>query len=220
MPEVNATYKCGITFDRWCTKPGFESYFHPFASMLDNLTLTPFVYNAQARVNGADAHAHPDRFFVSAALAKARKAPRHGPGFPFDVWYGYHFDAVLLGKYLHRKAVERVLVNAAIKKALCREAGKDRAWLATVRPYWGHDYHMHIRIRCPKDSPDCKPQDPPPAGDGQLGGRAAHLDRLGRDLGRPLLLRRGDRRQGRANLQAQDGHGLSGRPGQPLDREE
>lgn len=64
------------------------------------------------------------------------------------------------------KAVERVLVNAAIKKALCREAGKDRAWLATVRPYWGHDYHMHIRIRCPKDSPDCKPQDPPPAGDG------------------------------------------------------
>jgi penicillin-insensitive murein DD-endopeptidase len=62
--------------------------------------------------------------------------------------------------------VERVLVNAAIKKALCREAGNDRGWLSTVRPYWGHDYHMHIRIRCPADSPDCKPQDPVPAGDG------------------------------------------------------
>ena len=37
MPECNATYKCGITFDGWSTKPGFESYFHPFASMLDNL---------------------------------------------------------------------------------------------------------------------------------------------------------------------------------------
>jgi hypothetical protein len=23
----------------WSTKPGFESYFHPFASMLDNLTM-------------------------------------------------------------------------------------------------------------------------------------------------------------------------------------
>src|SRR6266542_1108870 len=34
MPECNATYKCGITFDKWSTKPGFESYFHPFASML------------------------------------------------------------------------------------------------------------------------------------------------------------------------------------------
>jgi penicillin-insensitive murein endopeptidase len=62
--------------------------------------------------------------------------------------------------------VERVLVNAAIKKALCREAGKDRDWLAKVRPYWGHDYHMHIRIGCPPGSPDCKGQDPVPGGDG------------------------------------------------------
>src|SRR5258705_4927837 len=53
MPACNATYKCGITFDGWSTKPGFESYFHPFASMLDNLTMTQFVHNAQARVNGA-----------------------------------------------------------------------------------------------------------------------------------------------------------------------
>ena len=54
MPQCNATYKCGITFDKWSTKPGFESYFHPFASMLDNLTMTQFVHNAQARANGAD----------------------------------------------------------------------------------------------------------------------------------------------------------------------
>src|SRR5439155_22827043 len=44
MPACHATYKCGITFDGWSTKPGFESYFHPFASMLDNLTMTQFVY--------------------------------------------------------------------------------------------------------------------------------------------------------------------------------
>jgi penicillin-insensitive murein DD-endopeptidase len=62
--------------------------------------------------------------------------------------------------------VERVLVNAAIKKALCREAGSDRDWLAKVRPFWGHDYHMHIRIRCPAGSSDCRQQDPVPAGDG------------------------------------------------------
>jgi penicillin-insensitive murein DD-endopeptidase len=62
--------------------------------------------------------------------------------------------------------VERILVNAAIKKALCREAGGDRAWLAKVRPYYGHDYHFHLRIRCPGGDPECKPQDPPPGGDG------------------------------------------------------
>jgi penicillin-insensitive murein endopeptidase len=62
--------------------------------------------------------------------------------------------------------VERIFVNAAIKKALCREAGNDRAWLRKVRAYWQHDYHFHVRIKCPADSPDCKPQDPVPAGDG------------------------------------------------------
>jgi len=62
--------------------------------------------------------------------------------------------------------VERVLVNPAIKKALCREAGKDRGWLAKVRPVWGHNYHFHIRMACPKDSPDCRRQDPVPGGDG------------------------------------------------------
>jgi hypothetical protein len=107
MPECNATYKCGITFDKWSTRPGFESYFHPFASMLDNLTMTQFVHHAQARVNGVDVHAHPNRFFIAAYLAEQRKAPKPERHFPFDVWYGYHFDAVLLGRYLHRKAMER-----------------------------------------------------------------------------------------------------------------
>ena len=34
-----------------------------------------------------------------------------------------------------------------------------------VRPDYGHDYHFHVRMRCPADSPDCKPQDPVPAGE-------------------------------------------------------
>jgi hypothetical protein len=107
MPECNATYKCGITFDGWCTKPGFESYFHPFASMLDNLTMTQFVHNTHARLNGADVCAHPDRYFIAAELARNDRAPKPARSFPFDVWYGYHFDSVLLGQYLKRKAVER-----------------------------------------------------------------------------------------------------------------
>ncbi|WP_018386993.1 penicillin-insensitive murein endopeptidase [Ancylobacter sp. FA202] len=62
--------------------------------------------------------------------------------------------------------VERVLVNAAIKKALCRDAKGDRAWLQKVRPYWGHDYHMHVRLSCPEGAPDCRPQDPVVPGEG------------------------------------------------------
>jgi penicillin-insensitive murein DD-endopeptidase len=62
--------------------------------------------------------------------------------------------------------VERIFVNPAIKKELCREAGNDHSWLDKVRPWWGHDYHFHVRIRCPAHDPECKPQPPAPPGDG------------------------------------------------------
>ena len=107
MPACQATYKCGISFHGWSTRPGFESYFHPFASMLDNMTMTPFVHNVEARVKGASVYAHPNRFFISARLVAERRSPKARENFPFEVWNGYHFDATLLGQFLHRKAVER-----------------------------------------------------------------------------------------------------------------
>ena len=62
--------------------------------------------------------------------------------------------------------VQRIFVNAAIKKAICREATGDRSWLNKVRPYWGHDYHFHIRLTCPRGEEACREQDPVPPGDG------------------------------------------------------
>ena len=59
----------GLRFNGWSTRPGFESYFHPFASMLDNLTMTQFIHNATARVNGAEVDAHPNNFFIASRLA-------------------------------------------------------------------------------------------------------------------------------------------------------
>ena len=34
----------------------------------------------------------------------------------------------------------------------------DRAWLSKVQPWWGHDWHFHVRLHCPADESDCKPQ--------------------------------------------------------------
>jgi penicillin-insensitive murein DD-endopeptidase len=62
--------------------------------------------------------------------------------------------------------VQRIFVNAAIKKALCREAKGDRSWLSKVRPMYGHDYHFHIRITCPAGSDECKPQPAPTESEG------------------------------------------------------
>lgn len=107
MPACQATYKCGISFAGWSTKPGFERYFHPFACMLDNMTMTPFVHNVEARTRGANVYAHPNRFFISARLVAERRSPKAREHFPFDVWHGYHFDAARLGQFLHEKALER-----------------------------------------------------------------------------------------------------------------
>ena len=63
--------------------------------------------------------------------------------------------------------VERVLVNAAIKQELCRvEEKKKPAWMAKVRPWYGHHDHIHVRLKCPADSPNCRAQPPVPGDDG------------------------------------------------------
>jgi len=80
------------------------------------------------------------------------------------VWTPKH--TALIKAAAEQPEVERIFVNAAIKKALCREAGNSRGWLNKVRPYWGHDFHFHIRMRCPEGEATCKPQEPVPAGDG------------------------------------------------------
>jgi len=79
-------------------------------------------------------------------------------------WTHGHFE--VLKAAAQDPHVERILVNAAIKKAVCREASEnDRAtWLNKVRPWWGHNYHFHLRIGCPKGSPHCRSQPPPPKG--------------------------------------------------------
>jgi penicillin-insensitive murein DD-endopeptidase len=80
------------------------------------------------------------------------------------VWTPAH--AALLKAVSRERDVTRIFVNPAIKKALCREAGPDRAWLSKIRPMFGHNYHFHIRMACPPGEPGCSDQDPPPGGDG------------------------------------------------------
>ncbi len=81
-----------------------------------------------------------------------------------DVWTPQH--TALIKLTARQPEVARIFVNAAIKKALCREAGGDRGWLNKVRPMYGHNYHYHIRLACPGSAGACEDQAPPPGGDG------------------------------------------------------
>jgi penicillin-insensitive murein endopeptidase len=66
--------------------------------------------------------------------------------------------------------VDRIFVNPVIKRALCRGFGggtdSGTEWLRRLRPWWGHDDHFHVRLRCPESSAACEPQAAIPAGDG------------------------------------------------------
>jgi len=80
-----------------------------------------------------------------------------------NVWTPAHTRLIRLTA--EQPEVARIFVNAAIKKALCREAGGSR-WLSKVRPMYGHNYHYHIRLACPDGQGACEDQAPPPGGDG------------------------------------------------------
>lgn len=81
-----------------------------------------------------------------------------------EVWTPAHVR--LLKRAASYPEVERIFVHPAIKKALCEAAGNDRRWLEKIRPWWGHHYHFHVRIACPKGSEGCIEQPDPPDGDG------------------------------------------------------
>lgn len=74
--------------------------------------------------------------------------------------------AKLIRRAAQDPRVARIFVSPAIKKALCEFETGDRSWLRVVRPWWGHHYHFHVRISCPKGSSGCQDQAPPPPGDG------------------------------------------------------
>lgn len=107
MKECDATYKVGIEFPHWSTKPGFETYFHPFFTELDPFTSPAFFHNNRLRRRGVDLVSHPDPFFLSWELSRQRLAPVAPPNFPFEFLYGYHFDSGKLGKYLQKVAARR-----------------------------------------------------------------------------------------------------------------
>lgn len=65
------------------------------------------------------------------------------------------------------KRVQRLFVHPRIKKWLCEEPDqfKDKH-LRKIRPWYGHDDHVHVRLYCPEGDKNCVAQSEPPEGSG------------------------------------------------------
>ena len=106
MPACSATYKCGISFPGWSKEAGYETYCHPFYSQIDANGAANFFQNANLRREGYDVSAHPDSYFISSHLGRECRAPIGKQPLPHQKFYGYHFDAALLGEYLRKRGVD------------------------------------------------------------------------------------------------------------------
>ena len=62
--------------------------------------------------------------------------------------------------------VARIFVFPGAKVQMCQDARGNRDWLRKIRPWWGHHYHFHVRLNCPRGARGCANQDPIPRGDG------------------------------------------------------
>lgn len=76
------------------------------------------------------------------------------------VWKPGH--VTLLKRAASYPEVARIFVHPAIKKTLCKVTkGQDQSWLRRIRPWWGHHYHFHVRLKCPPGSTQCENQPEP-----------------------------------------------------------
>ncbi|WP_144391827.1 tryptophan halogenase family protein [Pleionea sediminis] len=129
MPECHATYKAGITFAGWSTKPGFEKYCHPFPCEVDAFSSSRFAHSCRLRRFGHDVDVHPDKFFLQSYLSNHQLSPIANHSFPFLNFYGYHFDSGLLGEFLCKVAVERGVkhLQRKVEQAHLDEQGNIRS---------------------------------------------------------------------------------------------
>jgi penicillin-insensitive murein endopeptidase len=56
--------------------------------------------------------------------------------------------------------VDRIFITAPAKIWMCKNARGNRDWLQKIRPYWGHHYHFHVRLKCPAGARGCVTQKP------------------------------------------------------------
>lgn len=81
-----------------------------------------------------------------------------------DNWTRQHHEVIKAAAQDPRTA--RIFVFPGAKVRMCNEETGDRSYLRKIRPWYGHHYHFHVRLSCPRGAKNCENQSAPPPGDG------------------------------------------------------
>jgi penicillin-insensitive murein endopeptidase len=74
-------------------------------------------------------------------------------------WTDSH--AAIIRRAAEDPAVDRIFVTPPVKIAFCAMASRrDRDWMQKIRPIYGHNYHFHVRLKCPDGERGCVTQTP------------------------------------------------------------
>ena len=90
---------------------------------------------------------------------------RHAKGaYVNKKWTKEHHQ--ILKAAVNDKRVARIFVFPGAKVRMCNDEQGYRTWLRKIRPWWGHHYHFHVRLKCSVGYLNCVDQFPPSVGDG------------------------------------------------------
>ncbi len=89
---------------------------------------------------------------------------RAGGAYVNNSWSRAHHEIIKAAAKDRR--VARIFVFPGAKVQMCNDERGNRRYLRKIRPWYGHHYHFHVRLSCPRGMRGCVDQDPPPRGDG------------------------------------------------------
>ena len=89
---------------------------------------------------------------------------RANGAFVNSAWTQAHHE--ILKAAAQDKRVARIFVFPGAKVQMCKDETGNRRWLRKIRPWFGHHYHFHVRLACPRGARGCTDQAAPPRGDG------------------------------------------------------
>jgi len=117
---------------------------------------TDFVY---FRTNRREQGDDPAKGFTEQFVVKGRLSKN------FDLERNWRLFQLLV----ESGRVQRMFVDPVIKNTYCRRFKKSAEAIQTLRrmrPLSNHGDHVHVRLTCPAESPDCLAQEEVPAGSG------------------------------------------------------